>query len=325
MAYTPEQRRNIQLALRMTRGDSRRVRLALLEAGLVESSWRHLHYGDRDSQGVLQQRPSQGWGPYIRGPRGVQQDIQDFLVRARRADRGFRGSPGQLAQAVQRSAFPGRYDERAGEAQALLGSRMGSSPGMRLAGRLRGSQSVPGASQPAAGPNPVFAYLQQTSQELAAGRMPDSNSLIGALVEARQYAEQPSYEAQTVAERAQGGAAPIRPGGGWGGSKGVASGLVGGLGLAATSEKRERMSTASGGVSDHWVGSKNAYAYDLGGNTAQMDRAAVNLARRLGIPYRRGRPLEATINRNGYRIQVLYRTNTGGNHYDHIHVGVRRN
>lgn len=198
MAYDAEQRRNIALALRMTRGDSRRVRQALLEAGLVESHWHHLHGGDRDSQGVLQQRPSQGWGPYIPGVRGVKQDIMDFLVRARRADRGFRGTPGQLAQAVQRSAYPDRYDEHAGEAQSLLGGRMASSPGMNIAGRLRGSQSAPGVSQPAA-VNPMVMNLLQTSNELAQGRMPDSSRLLEALVASRQMAEQPSEPAQSVA------------------------------------------------------------------------------------------------------------------------------
>jgi len=32
-------------------------------AALQESKLRNLHYGDRDSVGVFQQRPSQGWGP----------------------------------------------------------------------------------------------------------------------------------------------------------------------------------------------------------------------------------------------------------------------
>ena len=121
-----------------------------------------------------------------------------------------------------------------------------------------------------------------------------------------------------------GGTASAHPGGGWGGSKGVVYSLTDQLGLTSTSEKRSRRSTKSGGVSDHWTGSRSAYARDMGGTVAQMDAAAVRLARSLGIPYRKGQALEATVNRNGSRIQILYRTNTGGNHFDHIHVGVRR-
>ena len=38
------------------------VMLAAFEAALVESGMQNLNYGDRDSIGVFQQRPSQGWG-----------------------------------------------------------------------------------------------------------------------------------------------------------------------------------------------------------------------------------------------------------------------
>lgn len=117
------------------------------------------------------------------------------------------------------------------------------------------------------------------------------------------------------------------PGGGWGGSYRPATALaqVGfGFGLTSTSEKRDRKTTATGGTSDHWVGSKTSYAYDLGGSVAAMDRAAAALAARLGIKYRQGQPLVATVTRGGMRYQLLYRTNVGGNHFTHIHVGVRR-
>src|SRR5688500_15566208 len=119
----------------MTRGMPARVRLALLMAMAVESNFRHLNYGHSSSMGVLQQRPDMGWGPYIAGPRGVRQDVRDFLRRASPANRGLRGSAGELAQAVQRSAFPARYDQRRAQATALLrrfdrGGAAASGPGM---------------------------------------------------------------------------------------------------------------------------------------------------------------------------------------------------
>ncbi len=120
--YTPEQRRNIRLARQATRNDRPKIQRALLEAMAVEANFRHVQHGDRDSQGVLQQRPSMGWGPYIPGAKGVKTDINDFLVRARRvAGGGYKGTAGQLAQAVQRSAFPDRYDQRRSEVNALMG------------------------------------------------------------------------------------------------------------------------------------------------------------------------------------------------------------
>jgi hypothetical protein len=116
----------------------------------------------------------------------------------------------------------------------------------------------------------------------------------------------------------------------WAGSKGIADGFaqIGlGNGLKAISEKRDRMTTTSGNVSDHFKGNKNAYAYDLSDGdhpTPRMDQTAMQLAQQLGVEWDGRSPLEITKNVNGYRVQVLYRTNTGGNHFNHIHVGVRR-
>lgn len=91
--------------------------LALKEAALVESGGRHLTGGDRDSTGFLQQRPSQGWGPV---GESVEKDTAQFLDAARKY-RGQGGSAGQLAQKVQRSAFPDRYDQVKKQALALGG------------------------------------------------------------------------------------------------------------------------------------------------------------------------------------------------------------
>ena len=108
----------IALARSLSAGYGPRVRKSLFEAMAVESNYRNLNYGDRDSQGVLQQRPSTGWGP----PGNARTDIMQYLSKAGAlVQRGFRGTAGQLAQAIQGSAFPGRYDEHRGEASALLG------------------------------------------------------------------------------------------------------------------------------------------------------------------------------------------------------------
>jgi cell wall-associated NlpC family hydrolase len=114
---TPHQQKMIDLGLSLSAKDPPRVRRALLAAMAVESNFRNVNYGDRDSLGVLQQRPSQGWG----APGNPRQDINQFLARARAANRGFSGTFGQLAQSVQRSAFPERYDQRRAQVNQLLG------------------------------------------------------------------------------------------------------------------------------------------------------------------------------------------------------------
>jgi hypothetical protein len=91
--------------------------LVALMTAAQESGLRNLDYGDRDSLGLFQQRPSSGWGSpaQVRAP-----------VRASRAFYGGRTSPTRnpglldvrgwqslpltaAAQAVQRSAFPNAY------------------------------------------------------------------------------------------------------------------------------------------------------------------------------------------------------------------------
>jgi murein DD-endopeptidase MepM/ murein hydrolase activator NlpD len=146
MAYTREQRRNIAIAQRLSRGHTPKELEALLMAMAVESNFRHVGYGDRDSLGVLQQRPSQGWGAY--NPKDPSEDIQQFLSRSQALVRkGFKGTPGQLAQAIQRSAFPGRYDERAGEVRKLLDASASAMPGGGASTPARAT-TPPGVSAP---------------------------------------------------------------------------------------------------------------------------------------------------------------------------------
>jgi len=107
----------IRLALAQAKrmAASFKVALSLIEAGIVESGLRNLPYGDRDSLGFLQQRPSQGW----RHPMNISYASWDFLRRAIPIQ-GRYGTAGALAQAVQRSAFPGRYDQQQARALGIL-------------------------------------------------------------------------------------------------------------------------------------------------------------------------------------------------------------
>lgn len=140
----------------------------------------------------------------------------------------------------------------------------------------------------------------------------------------------PTPDTPAPASQAAPAAAPLQPGGGWAGSYSVAKSLADigrGLGLSVVSEKRDKRTTASNRQSDHWVGSKDAYAFDLSNGsqpTPEMDAAAVAIAARLGVKYDGKTPLVLTTKINGYRIQLLYRTGTGGNHFNHLHLGVRK-
>lgn len=121
-------------------GASPLLQEAAYEATLVEAGGQNVRHGDRDSLGVLQQRPSQGWGTraQVMNPRYA---IRQFIKRGQALQRrGFKGSSGQLAQAVQRSAFPDRYEQRDAEAEQIINRYLG--------GRARASMGEPSLGSP---------------------------------------------------------------------------------------------------------------------------------------------------------------------------------
>ncbi|MFF2652058.1 peptidoglycan-binding protein [Streptomyces sp. NPDC058045] len=101
-------------------GVSDRVMLAGFEAGIVESNMNNLDCGDRDSLGVFQQRPSQGWGTPEQIMNVSYASNAFFTPAIRVADDNPDLSAGQVAQTVQVSAYPDRYDEAEGTALALI-------------------------------------------------------------------------------------------------------------------------------------------------------------------------------------------------------------
>ncbi|MEU9980584.1 hypothetical protein [Streptomyces sp. NPDC050856] len=106
-----------------------KVMLAGFEAGWVESHMNNLPCGDKDSVGVFQQRPSQGWGTPEQCM-DVAYASNSFFTRAVEVDRQHpEWTAGQVAQGVQRSAFPERYDQAEAKARALLEEAAGDSAG----------------------------------------------------------------------------------------------------------------------------------------------------------------------------------------------------
>jgi hypothetical protein len=99
-------------------GASDKVLLAAYEAAIVESGVHSLPYGDLDSIGLFQQRDS--WGTFAQRMDPLWASTQ-FISRAIRQDRPWM-TAGQLAQDVQVSAFPDRYDQRRGQALSLIGT-----------------------------------------------------------------------------------------------------------------------------------------------------------------------------------------------------------
>ncbi|MEV7393412.1 NlpC/P60 family protein [Streptomyces sp. NPDC091215] len=89
-----------------------------LATAMQESRLRNLNYGDRDSLGLFQQRPSQGWGSaqQIRDPVYASEQFYQHLLKV---DGWQQMTVTQAAQAVQKSALPDAYAQWESLATAL--------------------------------------------------------------------------------------------------------------------------------------------------------------------------------------------------------------
>src|SRR5690606_33373886 len=96
-----------------------------LATAMQESELRNLAYGDRDSLGLFQQRPSQGWGTeeQVQDPRYASAAFYNQLLRTPNWEQ-MRLT--DAAQAVQRSAFPEAYQKWELDAQVLGEALLGA-------------------------------------------------------------------------------------------------------------------------------------------------------------------------------------------------------
>ena len=100
------------------RGLPDRAVVIALATAMQESGLRNLPYGDRDSLGLFQQRPSQGWGTpaQVQDPAYAAGKFYDHLVKV---PNWQAGALTDVAQTVQRSAWPRAYAKHEAMATAL--------------------------------------------------------------------------------------------------------------------------------------------------------------------------------------------------------------
>ncbi len=111
-------------AVGSARGLSERAVTIAIATAMQESSLRNLDYGDRDSLGLFQQRPSQGWGTQeeVQDPVYAAGQFYDHLVEVP----DYESLPlTEAAQAVQRSAYPDLYAQHEQEAELLAAALTG--------------------------------------------------------------------------------------------------------------------------------------------------------------------------------------------------------
>lgn len=124
-----EQAENASLiaAISVQRGLPARAASIALATAYQESDLYNLDHGDRDSLGLFQQRPSQGWGTEeeVMDPVYATNAFYDVLAEVE----GYRGLEiTDAAQTVQRSGYPDAYADHEDDARALASAFTGYSP-----------------------------------------------------------------------------------------------------------------------------------------------------------------------------------------------------
>jgi hypothetical protein len=129
VSLSMEQAENVSLmaAISVQRGMPARAASIAIATSAQESKLYNVEHGDRDSLGLFQQRPSQGWGtaeqilnPYY--------SINKFYDELAKVDGYESMRITEAAQLVQRSAFPEAYADHEADARTLASALTGNSP-----------------------------------------------------------------------------------------------------------------------------------------------------------------------------------------------------
>jgi hypothetical protein len=348
VAYTPKQKRRAYLILR--RGDRKHAtgteKLSSLETALAESNLGNPDQAHSDGT-------SEGWRQETKTsyPNVNRRSIVGAADRYFSETHGVRGKyrdAGALAQAVQRSAYPGRYNQYKGRAKDLLrayeqgklgkpgkGGGGTKTTGGDLTGKLK---TTPGTDNSALRTQIRQSYLHP------GGKMPSQTALLSMAGQLSQAADVPGTQSLKLSRtprktvKTGGGVkdgvtkVALAPGADRPGVKTshylrrVLSGVKGiPGGITITTGSNHNQMTVNGNVSDHWSGHAADIAVPV--DSKRGDLIAGRALMRLGVPRAQARHMAQqgglfNVNYKGKRWQVIWKTTEGGNHHNHVHVGV---
>lgn len=340
MALTPGQRAvlaTIKQVAAQKRASPKQVKAAI-ETGIVESGLQNLPGGDADSAGWRQERAS-----LYKDPTNLRASISRFFDETAAVKDKY-GRAGDLAAAVQRPAaqYRGRYQQQSGRADQLLGSSGGGGGQGAASSQVRSTTTTtPGVDNSSGRAAAIAAFLGNKGADpldfaLQIKGLQDTPGSTTTKVSGSRSSSSPTAKAAGAVKIAAGAERP-----GVGLQKPVLSFLhqlagASGREVDVTTGTNHNQMTTSGNVSDHWGG--NAADLGVGGDARQ--NAAVgkkgDLIAAHAIQVASGKSFGealAMARKGGVfnfetkqgRVQILWRTLTGGNHYNHVHVGVNPN
>lgn len=162
--YSGDQVKNAAaiLSIGKERGLTQHAQQTALMAAITESTLNNLSGGDRDSAGLFQMRPSQGWGTHAQVT-DISYAINLFYERLVKVPGWDAMDPGKAAQAVEGSAFPDAYATKAANAVEMMNALSGATVST-VAQTMEGAACSAGAAAGAAAGG--------TNTALAAGEQP---------------------------------------------------------------------------------------------------------------------------------------------------------
>ncbi|MFG2312549.1 heavy metal transporter [Streptomyces sp. NPDC048566] len=176
--FGPEQAVNAATisAVGTSRGMPERAVAIALATALQESGLRNIRHGDRDSLGLFQQRPSQGWGTpsQIMDPAYAAGIFYEHLAKVP----GYSRLPLTVAaQRVQRSGFPQAYAKHEPDATLLAAALTGRAPATLTCEGRPGATTTGGADAVRAALARDFGrdVLQEAGATVGSGQDPASS------------------------------------------------------------------------------------------------------------------------------------------------------
>lgn len=170
VSLDPDQAENAALiaAISVRRGLPPRAASIALATAYQESKIQNIDYGDRDSLGLFQQRPSQDWGTpeEILDPVYATNAFYDALVKVQ----DYQSMEiTEAAQTVQRSGFPEAYADHEADGRALASALTGQTRPGAFSCVVRSSGGV-GSQEP--GPAGLTSDAAKVRRELEAAYGP---------------------------------------------------------------------------------------------------------------------------------------------------------
>lgn len=318
-----------------------KAKVALIEALIIESEAKNLSSASGDgfgSYGVLQGRdiyhkrsdlmdPDYQIGVFLGRGRGGKKNPKGFTGRGNAISLSKTGmKSGDIAQAIEGSAYPDRYQQVQREAMHIvrtLGGQQTVGPVRGTAPRGRPAKPAPGGGTQFDAEGFAGASRKSTLGAFLKKRNPNSLLLKAGAVSAEApdpakfMREAPAAAPKAATPSSPAPRQPRRTAGVLGRDiSRIGHRLEGLTGLPVTA--RQEPGHASGG--DHDPSVKGATARDFGGSETQRKAAFLKLTRQLGVKGAVYKGADINVVKGGIRYQIISRDHGTG---PHLHVGAR--